>query len=234
LTADPASRPLRTYGRRRGHRLGQARSALVETLLPALRLPPAGRIDPQDLFADPKRCFRLEIGFGGGEHLAAQAEACPDIGFLGCEVYVDGVGSLLRHLDRRGLDNVRLHDGDAREVLERLPDACLDRVFLLFPDPWPKVRHHKRRFVSKPSLDALARVLTDDGMLVFASDHVEYVRWTLERAADHAAFRWLARSPADWRRPADWVETRYEAKALAAGGCCFYLRFARRSRRLAA
>ena len=230
MTSDPASRPLRTFGRRRGHRLRQARSVLVEALLPALRLPSTGPLDPDSLFATPKRSFWLEIGFGGGEHLAAQAQAHPDVGFIGCEVYVDGVASLLRHVDHLGLGNVRLHDGDAREVLDRLPDGSLERAYLLFPDPWPKVRHHKRRFVAKPVLDALARVLANDGLLIFASDHTEYARWTLERVTGHADFRWLAASPADWRRPVDWVETRYEAKALAAGGRCTYLLFARRPR----
>lgn len=230
MTSDTASRPLRTFGRRRGHRLRQARSDLIGGLLPGLRLPAAGSIEPSDLFATPKRAMWLEIGFGGGEHLAGQAAAHRDVGFIGCEVYIDGVASLLRHIDGLRLDNVRLHDGDAREVLDRLPDASLERIYLLFPDPWPKVRHHKRRFVSPPMLDALSRVLSDDGQLIFASDHGDYMRWTLERAIAHADFRWEARSAADWRRPAGWVETRYEAKALAAGGRCFYLSFRRRPR----
>jgi tRNA (guanine-N7-)-methyltransferase len=227
---EPASRPLRTYGRRRGHRLSPARSALFDTLLPALRLPPAeplgGPLDPAGLFATPKRSFWLEIGFGGGEHLAAQAQAHPDVGFIGCEVYEDGVGSLLSQVDRLGLGNVRLHD-DARTVLDRLSDACLERVYVLFPDPWPKARHHKRRLISPPVLGALARVLADGGLLIFASDHVDYVRWTLERLTVHGDFRWLAKGPADWDRPGDWVETRYEAKALAAGRRCFYFLFER-------
>lgn len=231
MTTDPASRPLRTFGRRRGHRLRQTRSALVEALLPALRLPPAGPIDPDRLFPERKRAIWLEIGFGGGEHLAAQAAAHPEVGFIGCEVYIDGVGSLLRHIDRLGLGNVRLHDGDAREVLERLPDASLERIFLLFPDPWPKARHHKRRFISPATLDTLSSVLADGGLLIFASDHADYARWTLEHLADHPDFQHAAGLPGDWRRPADWIESRYEAKALAAGARCFYLRFERRMRR---
>ncbi len=230
MTADPAPRPLRTFGRRRGHRLRQTRSTLVETLLPVLRLPPVGLIDLDALFPAPKRAVWLEIGFGGGEHLATQAAAHPDVGFIGCEVYIDGVGSLLRHIDRLGLENVRVHDGDAREVLARLPDASLQRVYLLFPDPWPKARHHKRRFISPSALDMLSRVLTDGGLLIFASDHADYAHWTLENLTGRPDFQCLAGTPDDWRRPADWVESRYEAKARTAGARCFYVQFQRQER----
>ncbi len=233
MTTDPASRPLRTFGRRRGHRLRHARSALVTELLPALRVPAAGAIDTVGLFAAPKRSVWLEIGFGGGEHLATLATAHPDVGFIGCEVYADGVASLLRHVDQLGLQNLRVHDGDAREVLERLPDASLERVYLLFPDPWPKTRHHKRRLISPPVLSTLSRVLADGGQLIFASDHADYAWWTLERASNHPDFRSLTNGPSDWRRPGDWVESRYEAKALAAGARCFYLLFQRQTRQAA-
>ena len=229
--------PLRSYGRRHGHRLRDARARLVDTLLPRLRVFPAGAdaddpppVDPRALFAMPVRALWLEIGFGGGEHLAAEAAAHPDVGFIGCEPFINGVASLLRYAEAAGLANLRIHDGDARPLIAALPEASVDRVYLLFPDPWPKVRHHKRRLVSPAFLDALARVMADGGTFVFASDHAGYATWTLERLIRHPLFSWTARSRRDWQRPVDWIETRYEAKALAAGRTCIHLRALRRPR----
>ncbi|HEX5278854.1 MAG TPA: tRNA (guanosine(46)-N7)-methyltransferase TrmB [Micropepsaceae bacterium] len=187
--------------------------------------------------ADPSSCFAplapcdvwLEIGFGGGEHLATQAERNPGIGFIGVEPYVAGMAKLLAKIAARGLPNIRLYQDDARDIVEALPNASLGCVFVLFPDPWPKTRHHKRRLISTEMLDRLVRVLRPGGELRFATDDRGYLIWTLERLASHPAFQWMANSPDDWRnRPDDWPETRYGAKANRAGRICTYLRFVRR------
>ncbi len=226
----------RTYGRRHGHRLRPRQLALLHTYLPKLRVPTAGEtagettngLEPHALFARPVRDVWLEIGFGGGEHLIWQAAHNPQVGLIGCEPYVNGVARLLGSLDQRKLDNIRLHDGDARDLLPLLPPASIGRVFLLFPDPWPKKRHHKRRFVNADTLTALARILKPGGELRIASDIADYVRWTLCQIQQMPAFVWTARRPADWRnRPADWPETRYEAKALREGRKPAYLTFRR-------
>jgi tRNA (guanine-N7-)-methyltransferase len=205
----------------------------VVSLLPQLRfdVPAEGPLDPRGLFAAPVDAVWLELGFGGGEHLAAQAAAQPSRGMVGCEVFENGIVKLLGDVKRRGLANVRLFVDDARVLIASLADASLERVFILFPDPWPKQRHHKRRLVSPAMLDALARLLCDGGELRLATDDMDYLRFMLESATAHPAFEWLARRPQDWRgRPADWPATRYEAKALAAGRRPVFLRFRRRPR----
>ncbi len=160
----------------------------------------------------------LEIGFGGGEHMAAQAARRPDVLILGAEPFTNGVASAVRHIDEQGLDNVRVHDGDVREMIARLPDASIARVFILFPDPWPKARHHKRRLVQAETIAELARVLKPGGTLRFASDWADYVDWALERFVASPDFRWTAGRADDWRvPPADHVTTRYEEKRL--GDC---------------
>ncbi len=222
------------YGRRRGRPLRPGRRRLLAELLPrlAVPLPAAGEaLDPATLFAPPPEDVWLEVGFGGGEHLAAQARARPEIGVIGCEPYVNGVARLLSLVDRDGLDNVRILADDARPLIEALAEASIGRVFLLFPDPWPKARHHKRRFVVRAMLDSLARIMKDGAELRLATDDGDYLCWMLERALAHPDLEWLARRPDDWRRrPADWPPTRYEAKALGQGRRCTYLRFARRAR----
>ena len=171
----------------------------------------------------------MEIGFGAGEHLAEQAAAHPEVGFIGCEPFVNGVAALLALIERDSIPNIRIFDDDVRLLFDALPDACLGRVFALFGDPWPKKRHAKRRLLGPRVLDALARLMKNGAELRFASDDAGYVSWTLEQVLRHPAFTWPARRPADWRQPpADWVQTRYEAKALAAGRPCFYLSFRRR------
>lgn len=232
-TRDPRSTgpDRRLHGRRRGHRLRKGRQRLLAELLPRLRLDPSagGGLDPRTVFSDPVRDVWLEIGFGAGEHLAAQAQAHPDIGMIGCEPFVNGVASLLSMIHRDRLTNVRIHDDDARILLDSLADACLGRVFALFSDPWPKKRHHKRRFMAPANLDALARVMKGGAELRFASDHMEYVRWTLGHATRHPSFLWRARTPGDWRRrPDDGYPTRYESKSLSQGSACVYLTFTRR------
>jgi tRNA (guanine-N7-)-methyltransferase len=188
----------------------------METLLPTIR-PPAAPFDPRTL-APTAREVWLEIGFGGGEHMAAQAAAHPDVLVLGAEPFQNGVASALRHVDEQGLANVRIHDGDARELMARLPDASVARAFILFPDPWPKGRHKKRRLVQAETVAELARILQPGARLRFASDWADYVDWTLERLVANPAFRWTAERADDWRvPPADHVTTRYEEKRL--GDC---------------
>lgn len=183
---------------------------------------------PNALFPPDLRDLCLEIGFGGGEHLARQAELHPETGFLGCDLFTNGIASLVRHIDERRLENVRIADVEATLLLAALPDACIGRVFLLFPDPWPKRRHHKRRFVQPAALDALARVLADDAEFRFATDHSPYARWTLALVLAHEAFAWPAETADDWRRrPPDWPETRYEAAAVAGGDRPVYFAFRR-------
>lgn len=225
---------LRWYGRRRGHKLRPGRQALVENLLPRLRLAPSGDGRVLDLgatFPGSMTDVWLEVGFGAGEHLAAQAAAHPDIGFIGCEPFVNGVASLLSRIEKDGLANVRIFDDDARRLFPDLPEAGVGRVFALFSDPWPKKRHHRRRFISDHTLDDLARLMKDGGELWIASDHMGYVRWSLEHVARHADFSWPARSRRDWiEPPAGWVGTRYERKAKDQGAPPVYLRFQRRPR----
>ena len=222
------------FGRRKGKRLRGEQERRLSELLPTLRvtLPTDDRtLDPRTLFPAlpaPPEGIWLEIGFGGGEHLAAQAEAHPGIGIIGAEPFVNGVVKLLAAIEARGLRNVRIRDEDVTALLARLPDACLERVYLLYPDPWPKRRQRKRRFVSDASLAEIGRVLKDGGLFRFASDIDDYAGWTLVRAARCPILRWTARSAADWTQPfPGWPGTRYEAKALAAGRRPTYLEFAR-------
>jgi len=225
--------PRLLHGRRRGRALRPGRARLRERLLPqlVLGLPETGQLGPASLFPAPPPALRLEIGFGAGEHLADAAERSPEIGFIGCEVFENGIARLLSEIERRSLGNIRIFADDARLLLAALTPRSIDRVFILFPDPWPKRRHHKRRIVSGETLDALASVMTDGAELRLATDDADYLRWMLERATAHPDFAWLARRPADWReRPLDWPATRYEEKALAAGRRPVFLRFARRPR----
>jgi tRNA (guanine-N7-)-methyltransferase len=217
--------PLRSYGRLKSRTIKPRQAALMETLLPKLRAPPGG-FDPRALMPGAAEVW-LEIGFGGGEHLAAQAARRRDVLFLGAEPFQNGVASALRHIDEQGLQNVRLHDGDARELLARLPDASLTRVFILFPDPWPKARHHKRRLLQADVARELARLLKPEGRLRFASDWADYVDFSLARLLATPGLAWTAERAADWREPpADHVTTRYEEKRL--GDCApVFLEFVR-------
>lgn len=167
----------------------------------------------------------LEVGFGGGEHLVHQAAANPDVGLIGCEPYINGVAMLLAKIRDAGVDNLRVHPGDARDLFDVLPEASLSRVFLLYPDPWPKKRHHRRRFVTQEHLEPLARVMTPGAILRVATDIPDYVRQTLQEVPK-AGFDWLAERPRDWREPwGDWLSTRYEQKALREGRVPHYLTF---------
>lgn len=221
----------RLYGRRRGRPLRPGRRRLTESLLPqiAITLPREGPLDPETLFPAPPPAVWLEIGFGGGEHLAEQAERHRAIGLIGCEAFENGIARLLGDIARRDIDNIRIFADDARLVLDALLPASIGRVFILFPDPWPKRRHHKRRLVAPATLDRLAIVMQPGAELRLASDDPDYLAWMLEHVTAHPDFVWLARRPADWReRPADWSATRYEQKARAAGRIPVFLRFVRR------
>lgn len=230
----PGRRRRHLHGRRRGRPLRRGLEALLEDLLPGLRvtLPAAGAaLELPSLFGPAPRELWLEIGFGAGEHLAWQAARNRDVGLLGAEIFINGIAGLLRRVAEADLDNVRIHQGDARDLLEALPEASVARAFMLFPDPWPKLRHHKRRLVRRELLDRLAGAMSDGAELRLATDHPDYLAWILERATAHPAFEWLARGPADWRRrPADWPATRYELKAIEEGRTPCYLRFRRRPR----
>jgi tRNA (guanine-N7-)-methyltransferase len=220
---------------RRGRRL------VAESLLPriAITLPDQGLLDPLTLFAAPPPevwleavwldAVWLEIGFGGGEHLVQQAEQHPAIGFIGCEVFENGIARLVGEVARSDLRNIRVFADDARLLLDCLVPASIGRVFILFPDPWPKQRHHKRRLVARATLDRLACVMQPGAELRLATDDRDYLRWMLEHVTAHPDFEWLARTPADWReRSIDWPATRYEEKARAAGRAPVFLRFVRR------
>lgn len=216
----------RLYGRRQTHRLRGGQSALVEELLPKLAVP-EGPLDPATLFGDA-RPLELEIGFGGGEHLADQAAARPDTGFIGCEPFLNGVVGALQHIRDRDLDNIRIHMGDAIEVLERLPDASLERVYLLHPDPWPKARHAKRRFVNTGPIDLVAAKLVRGGEFRLGTDDPTYCAHATMIMTGRGDFAWQARGPADFLvRLPDWPETRYERKARAKGHEVWYFRYLR-------
>jgi len=221
----------RLYGRRQGHKLRAGQSSLVEETLPALSVPATGPLDAATLFDDStagQRPLEVEIGFGGGEHLAAQAAARPDTGFIGCEPFLNGVVQALGHIRDAELSNVRLHMGDALEVLERLPDASLSRVYLLHPDPWPKARHAKRRMVNDGPLDVIAAKLMPGAEFRLGTDDPTYCRWAMSVMNRRRDFRWLANDARDFlERPADWPETRYERKARRQGHEVWYFRYRR-------
>jgi len=167
----------------------------------------------------------LEIGFGGGEHMVHQAALNPDVGIIGCEPYINGVAMLLGKIRHAGVDNLAVHPGDVRDLFDVLPAASISRAFLLYPDPWPKTRHHRRRFVTAEHLEPLARVLKPGALLRVATDIPDYVRQTLEQVPRHG-FDWLAERAEDWRAPwDDWLSTRYEQKALREGRVPHYLTF---------
>lgn len=218
------------FGRRKGKPLRERQAQHLETLLPALKVDlstPA----PADIAAlydfTPAR-LRLEIGFGGGEHLIHRALETPDTAFFGVEPFVNSMAKLIGRVEETGARNIRLYDDDATELLDWLPAASIDQIDLLYPDPWPKKKHWKRRFVSKVNLDRFARVLKPGGLFCFASDIDTYVNWTLTHCGAHPAFAWTAENAADWLTPfAGWPGTRYEAKARREGRKSAYLTFRR-------
>jgi len=225
--ADPPERG-RFFGRSKGKTLRQGQAAVLASGLARLAIPGDGPIEPTALFPFAPSRLRLEIGFGGGEHLLRRATENPDIGFIGVEPFVNGMAKLLVEVERLGLSNIRVFDQDATLLLRRLPEASLDEVALLYPDPWPKRRQRKRRFVSPDSLALIARALAPGGRFRFASDIDDYVGWTLIRALAAPSLRWEATAAPDWTTPFEgWPGTRYEAKALKEGRRSSYLTFAR-------
>jgi tRNA (guanine-N7-)-methyltransferase len=218
------------FGRRKGHPLRPHQAALMQTLLPRLALD-LGSPAPDPLaalFARPVDDIGLEIGFGGGEHLAAQAAALPRMGFIGCEPFANGMAKALALIEARSLDNIRLHFGEASDLIAWLPAGALARVDLLYADPWPKRRHWKRRFVQNESLAALARLLQPGGEFRFVTDWPDYAQWTLARLLRSPHFAWTAERADDWRQPwPGFTATRYETKAKQAGRTPCYLVFRR-------
>lgn len=214
--ADQTARPIRTFGRIGGRALSARQQALVDDLLPQLQAP-EGLSDPQELFPGRKEIW-LEIGFGGGEHLAEQARRHPEAGLIGCEPFIEGMAKLLTQVDADGLGNVRLRMDDARPLIDGLAPGSLSRVFIMFPDPWPKKRQQKRRLIQPDFLDSLHRACRTDARLRFATDVASYADEALWRFLQHGGFHWLADRADDWRcPPADHVTTRYETKQL--GDC---------------
>ncbi len=220
----------RFYGRRKGKALNLKRQKALDENLARCRIAlPESVLDPATLFAFPIRGIWFEVGFGTGEHLAEQARANPDIGFIGCEPFVNGVAALLVKIEEYGLKNVRIWPDDARLLLEKIKPASIDRFFLLHPDPWPKTRHHKRRFLQTEILDIISKIMKPGGELRLATDDQPLAGWMLEKTWTHPDFEWQAHDAHDWRqRPSDWPETRYEQKGKNAARPPVYLRFTRK------
>lgn len=230
---DPVRPHRNFYGRLKGKALKPSQKTYLDEDLAALSPGPVDWADnPQRELLDLEARFDgrpawLEIGFGGGEHLVHQAARNPGVGIIGAEPYINGVAMLLGKIRRAGVDNLAVYPGDARDLFDVLPKASIGRAFLLYPDPWPKKRHHRRRFVTPEHLEPLARVMQPGGIFRVATDIPDYVRQTLEEAP-RAGFQWLAQRAQDWREPwDDWVSTRYEQKALREGRVPHYLTFQR-------
>jgi tRNA (guanine-N7-)-methyltransferase len=221
------SRVRRLYGRSRGKALRAGQQRLLAEALPLFSIAPEALAGGYGFGAPPRELW-LEIGFGAGEHLIEQAKANPEIGIVGCEPFLNGVAAALAGVKRERLANVRLRRGDAQAVIEASPDGLFSRVFMLYPDPWPKRRHHKRRIITASAIEALARVMRGGAELRFATDVDDYAGWALARFLRSPHFRWAATRADDWRRPwPEWRPTRYEAKARSADRRSIYLTFVR-------
>ncbi len=207
------------YGRRKGKPLRRHHVELMDILLPHLA------VDLSQPLANTQPRRWLEIGFGGGEHLAHQGALHPDVSVIGAEAFLNGVAKALAHIEEQKLSNVRIHYGDARALLKMLPDASIERLFLLYPDPWPKDRQKRRRFVNAENLSQFQRILVPGGDFLFASDIPDYIDWTLEHVAGHGGFELVRQSPEPYD---NWIQTRYEAKALREGRVPCYLTFRKR------
>jgi tRNA (guanine-N7-)-methyltransferase len=217
----------RLYGRSSGKTLRAGQQRLLAEALPLFSIAPESLAEARGFAALPREMW-LEIGFGAGEHLVAQAKANPDVAIVGCEPFLNGVVAALAGIEREQLSNVRLRRGDAQSLIEAAPDAFFSRVFMLYPDPWPKRRHNKRRVVAASVIEELARVMRRGAELRFATDIDDYAGWTLTRFLASPHFRWAVTRSDDWRRPwPDWRPTRYEAKARAEGRGSVYLTFVR-------
>ena len=228
MTSHPTRSTESFYGRRKGQQLRGRKQRLMDEMLPTLRLDPTSN-KPSDIAALFDKSFsryQLEIGFGGGEHLAHQAESNRNTAYIGVEPFINGMAKMLGEIEDRSLENVRLFDDDATQLLDWLPDDCLDQIDLLYPDPWPKKRNWKRRFVSQKNLSRFARVLKPGATFRFASDIDTYINWTLNHVEKHGGLEWQARTADDWRDPWNgWIRTRYEAKAIREGRVPCYLEY---------
>ena len=214
------------YGRNKGHKLSVRQNELMTSLLPRLRVDIHKTARDCSLFSGIFDEVWMEIGFGGGEHLTWQAAKHEKVGFLGCEPFVNGVAKVVSQIEDDGLENIRLYDDDARLVLEWLPDSVLSKVFILFPDPWPKKRHRKRRFIGEDTLDLISSAMQHGAKLHFATDIGDYAKTALLAFLRHKSFKWLDNRPVDWRqRHEERPVTRYEQKALTAGRKPAYLTF---------
>ncbi len=222
MAEDPSKKSY-IFGRQKSKKLSQRQQQLVAKKLPELLLDPKSSISPDQIWSEEKPLW-LEIGFGGGEHLAAIAAKNPDVNFIGCEPFLNGIAKLLVAIEDQQLENIHIYNNDARHILNWLSQSSLDRVYLLYPDPWPKKRHHKRRFVTKETLALLARVMKPGADLLIASDIGDYIRTSLLALAKSDQFSWQPESSADWKTPpADWPGTRYEQKAKREGRVPTYL-----------
>jgi tRNA (guanine-N7-)-methyltransferase len=224
------SRRYQLYGRRKAKPLRPRQRQLIDDLLPSLRidLPPEGEFQPQAIFSQTPDDVWLEIGFGGGEHLAEVAAAHSRIGFIGAEPFLNGVAKLLLAIADRHLSNIRILDADARPLLDRLSPASIGRVYVLYPDPWPKRRHAKRRLFDEATLLQMHRVMKPGAELRLATDSPDYAAWVLAGFLRHGGFEWLAETARDWREPPlGWTPTRYESKARSRGRTPLYLAFRR-------
>lgn len=213
--ADPQRRPL-FYGRRKGKKLHNARQQAYETVLPEVKinLP----LDHKSLFSLPVKSVRMEIGFGNGEHLLQQALDNPDVGFIGCEPFINGIAALCIGVEQHNLKNIRIFPDDARILMAQLPLHSLEKIYILNSDPWPKKKHHKRRFIQTETLDAIKSLLIPGGHLIMSTDHPSLAAWLIEKTYFHPGFEWTAKSAADWQtRPADMRDTRYQQKGLTQG-----------------
>ncbi|MCC3861878.1 tRNA (guanosine(46)-N7)-methyltransferase TrmB [Pseudemcibacter aquimaris] len=220
----------RIYGRRHGKPLKKASAARLEEYFPkySISLDNAD-VDFAALFDHNPKEYWLEIGFGKGEHLVAQAKANPDVGFIGCEPFINGVSGLIDHMDREGVTNIRFFMDDARLLMDKMPDNFISRAFILFPDPWRKKRHYKRRVVSPGNVAVLSRLLKSGAELRIGTDHHDYCRWILARMLENPDFNWQSNGPEDWHiRPDDWPATRYELKALEVGRLSAYMSYIRK------
>ena len=232
------------FGRRKGRTIRKAKSFLLEDFLPKILLKEDKTLSIKDCFSEPKDKYCLEIGFGDGDHLAGIAKAQPKTGFVGVEVYKNGVANLLslitgvkegrdKDLENISLaegrvDNIRIFDDDVRLLFSLIQDAVFDKVFLLFPDPWPKTKHSSRRFINPDNLKELARIIKKGGILQVATDHHVYKCWTLEQMANNKDFKWTATTSDDWRNPpADWFDTKYQRKAIREGRRPVFFEFER-------
>ena len=220
--------PRAFFGRRSGKKLHGGQQAVFDATLPDLEFKLSGTLDPRSLFPDADKII-VEIGYGGGEHLALEAARHPETGYIGCEVFTGGIGKMVQTIAAENLRNIRLFTDDAFKLLVELPDASLDAVYLLYPDPWPKTRHHKRRFVSPTTLKELARVIRPGGLFHFATDIEDYANWTLAHIVREPKFSFAPDRPGSWHEPYEgWEATRYEQKARREGRLIsFYFSFTR-------